>query len=62
MLEAWLQGAKSGSELYAVIELGPQGSGYALECFPDIWKDAIVARGEIEAVWKKLVRKWKPRR
>ena len=56
MLAAWLKGAKKGQELWAVIELGPQGSGYALECFPDVWKDAIVARAEIEKVWKSLVK------
>lgn len=56
MLAAWLKAAKKGQELWAVIELGPQGSGYALECFPDVWKDAIVARAEIEKVWKSLVK------
>ena len=56
MLAAWLKGAKKGQELWAVIELGPQGSGYALECFPDVWKDAIVARAEIEKVWKSLAK------
>jgi hypothetical protein len=30
-----------------------------MEIFPDIWKDAIVARSEIERVWKNLVRRWK---
>ena len=58
MLESWLKGARSGAELWAVVELGPQGSGYALECFPDIWKDACRARKEITAVWDRLVRKW----
>ena len=58
MLESWLKGARSGKDLWAVVELGPQGSGYALECFPDIWKDACRARQEIEAVWDKLVRRW----
>jgi len=59
MLTAWLKGARAGQDLYAVVELGPQGSGYALACFPDVWKDAIVARGEIEKVWRSLVRRWK---
>ncbi len=58
MLESWLKGARSGKELWGVVELGPQGSGYALECFPDIWKDACRARQEIKAVWDKLVRRW----
>jgi hypothetical protein len=56
-LEFWLKGAQAGKKLYAVVELGPKGSGYGLECFPDIWKDAIVARREIEKVWKKLLRR-----
>ena len=59
LLESWLKGAKSGAELYGVVELGPQGSGYALECFPDVWKDACVARGEIEKVWRAALRTWK---
>ena len=58
-LAAWLKAAKPGKELYAVTELGPQGSGYAVACFPDVWKDAIVARGEAEKVWKSQLRKWK---
>ena len=59
MLEAWLKGARAGKELWAVVELGPKGSGYGMACFPDIWKDAIVARGEIERVWKRALRKWR---
>jgi hypothetical protein len=53
-LEFWLKGARAGKKLYAVVELGPKGSGYGLECFPDIWHDAIVARGEIERVWRNI--------
>ena len=59
MLESWLKGARAGKELWAVIELGPKGSGYGMDCFPDIWKDAIVARVEIDKLWKNLLRKWK---
>jgi hypothetical protein len=59
VLEAWLTDARRGSELWAVIELGPKGSGYGLECFPDIWQDACVARVEIEKLWKSLLRKVK---
>ena len=58
-LAAWLKGAKSGKTLYAVPELGPQGSGYALACFPDIWKDAIREKDEILKVWNRLIRGWK---
>ncbi len=57
-LGAWLAGARAGKTLYAVVELGPKGSGYALDCFPDVWKDAIVARGEIERVWMGRLRGW----
>ncbi len=57
-LEAWLQGAKSGKILHIVPELGPQGSGYALACFPDIWEDAIREKNEIIKVWRKLMRNW----
>lgn len=59
MLAAWLEGARPGKILWAVVELGPKGSGYALDCFPDVWKDAIAAREEIEKVWKSLLRKWR---
>jgi hypothetical protein len=55
-LAAWLKAAKPGKELYAVTELGPQGSGYALACFPDVWEDAIVEKREIEKIWRRLVR------
>ena len=41
------------------VELGPKGSWYALDCFPDVWKDAIVARGEIENEFKKALRRVK---
>jgi hypothetical protein len=56
LLESWLKGAKRGRELWAVIELGPLGSGYALECFPDVWQDACVAREEIAKIWTSLLR------
>ena len=59
LLEAWLKGAGSGKELYAVVELGPKGAGYGMEIFPDFWKDAIIARAEIERIWRNLLRKWK---
>ena len=58
-LSAWLESAKPGQTLWAVLELGPKGSGYALDCFPNVWKDAIVAREEIEKVWRSLMRKRK---
>lgn len=59
-LTSWLAGAKGGEVLHVVPELGPKGSGYALECFPDIWIDAIRLRDEIRKVWRSLIRGWKP--
>lgn len=53
-LATWLEGVKPGKTLWAVVELGPKGSGYALDCFPNVWKDAIVARQEIEKAWQSL--------
>ena len=53
------KGQRGATELWAVVELGPKGSGYALDCFPDVWKDAIVARGEIEKAFKGALRKAK---
>ena len=58
-LKAWLKGAGPGKELFAVVELGPKGSGYGLAVFPDIWKDAIRGRREIARVFRKLVQDWK---
>ncbi len=57
MLYHWIRGQRGASELWAVVELGPKGSGYALDCFPDVWKDAIVARAEIEKVFKAALRR-----
>ena len=54
-LDTWLAGPQPGQNLWAVVELGPKGSGYALNCFPNIWHDAVVARKEIQAVWDELV-------
>lgn len=57
LLFHWVKGQRGASVLWAVVELGPKGSGYGLACFPDIWKDAIVARGEIEKAFKGALRK-----
>ena len=59
LLYNWVKGQRGATELWAVVELGPRGSGYALDCFPDVWKDAIVARGEIEKAFKGALRKAK---
>ena len=59
MLFNWVKAQRGSKELWAVVELGPKGSGYALDCFPDVWKDAIVARGEIDKVFKNALRRAK---
>lgn len=55
-LTSWAKGQRGARTLYAVPELGPQGSGYALACFPDIWKDAIIAKDEIKKAWTRALR------
>jgi hypothetical protein len=59
LLASWFAGAKGGEVLYACPENGPVISGYGLSSFPDVWKDAIVLRGEIDRLWKKHLRAWK---
>ena len=59
MLFNWVKAQRGSKELWAVVELGPKGSGYALDCFPDVWEDAIVARGEIDKVFKNALRRAK---
>ena len=59
LLYHWVKGQRGGTTLWAVVELGPKGSGYALDCFPDVWKDAIVARDEIDKAFKGALRKAK---
>lgn len=58
VIEAWLQGARPGKELYVVPELGPKEGGYALSTFPDVWKDAIVVAREIRRIWNRRVKGW----
>ncbi len=55
-LQCWLDAAAPDATLWAVVELGPVGSGYGLSCFPNVWEDAIVARKEIQTVWDELVK------
>jgi len=58
VIEAWLQGAKAGSTLIVVPELGPKG-GYGLSCFPDLWKDKQVLAKEIRKIWNRKIKRWK---
>jgi sugar phosphate isomerase/epimerase len=55
----WFKGAKGGEVLYACPEFGPQGSGYGISTFPNVFKDAILLREKTEALWKANLRKWK---
>ena len=57
LLACWLKGTKGGEVLYVCPEFGPKG-GYGLDCFPDVWKDAIYLHAKTEALWKSNLRKW----
>jgi hypothetical protein len=57
-LACWMEGAKGGEVLYACPEVGPIISGYGLSIFPNVWKDTVYMRGEIETIWKKNLKKW----
>ncbi len=58
VIEAWLQAATPGREMFVCPEQGPPG--YALSVFPDRWKDVQAIRDEVDKVWRKHVKKWKP--
>lgn len=58
LFACWFAGAKGGEVLYVCPEFGPVSSGYGLTSFSDPWKDAIYLRAQIEALWKKNLRKW----
>jgi hypothetical protein len=60
VIEAWLKAATPGREMFVCPEQGPPG--YALSIFPDRWKDVRAIRDEVDRLWRKQVRKWKPRR
>lgn len=61
LIACWLAGAKGGEVLYVCPEFGPEakGWGYGISCFPNVWQDAIVLRGKVDALWKKNLAKWK---
>ncbi len=57
VLKCWLAGnKKSGREIFICPELGPVEGGYALSTFPNSWQQAVILRGEIERLWKKVLR------
>ena len=58
--DCWLNGGRSGEELWVCPELGAMTSGYWLPSFPDPWKDAVVARSEFDTRWKRAVLRKNP--
>lgn len=59
VIETWLQAAAPGREMFVCPEQGPPT--YALSVFPNRWKDVQAIRDEVDKLWRKHVRKWKPR-
>ncbi len=53
-LRHWLAGPRPGNELWVVPELGPVGE-YGLDCFPNVWEDAIVLGDDIRHLWTGLL-------
>ena len=51
-IACWMKGAKGGEVLYACPEFGPEGSGYGITAFPDVWKDAVLLRAKTDGIWK----------
>jgi len=58
VLECWLQAATPGRELFICPE--QIAGAYYLSVFGDRWKDAQAVQREVERVWKRQLRKWKP--
>jgi sugar phosphate isomerase/epimerase len=58
LLALWLQTARAGDVLHACPENGPLSFGYALSCFPDVWRDAIIIRDETRARWNRQIESW----
>ncbi len=60
VLACWLQAAPPGRELFVCPEQIPPG--YYLSVFGDRWKDVLAIRGEVDRLWKKHLRRWRPPR
>jgi hypothetical protein len=58
VLGCWLQAAEPGRELFICPE--QIGGAYFVSVFGDRWKDANAIRKEIDRVWKRQLKKWKP--
>lgn len=55
LLSCWLEGNRDdGREIFVCPELGPVEGGYALSTFPDVWRDAVLLRSEIQTLWDRL--------
>ena len=59
VIACWLQVATPGREMFVCPEQIP--AGYALSVFGNRWKDAQAVMREVDRVWKRQLRKWKPR-
>ncbi len=60
VLACWLEAAPAGRELFVCPEQIP--AGYYISVFGPLWKDAQAVRDAVDRVWKRQLRKWKPRR
>lgn len=58
VLECWLKTATPGRELFICPE--QIAGAYYLSVFGDRWKDTLAVQREIDRVWKRQLRKWKP--
>ena len=58
LLACWIEAATPGREIFVCPEQG--APGYDLSVFPDRWTDVQVIRGELNRVWKRQLKKWKP--
>lgn len=61
VIECWLATANSEREMFVCPEQGASG-GYLLSVFGNPWRDAQVVRREVDRLWKRLLRRWKPPR
>ena len=58
VIECWLQAAEPGREMFVCPEQG--AGGYFLSVFGDRWKDVQAIRGEVDRIWRKQLKSWKP--
>jgi len=57
VLQCWLDGNRNTDrDIYVCPEMGPVVSGYSLSTSSNNWEDAKILRGEIDRMWKKLVK------